>query len=61
MMGIFGDLFSTFKSKKKPDDEDEDYATNPDDNISEQDQLTLNKLIRERTKKGKRKMVEVEN
>jgi hypothetical protein len=60
-MGIFGDLFSTLKSKKKPGEEDEDYETNPDDNISEQDQLTLNKLIRERTKKGKRKMVEVEN
>lgn len=61
MMGIFGDLFSTFKGKKKPDDEDDDYyGNNPDENITEQDQLSLNKLIRERTKKGRKKMVEVE-
>jgi hypothetical protein len=60
-MGLFGDLMKNFKGKKKPEDGDEDYyETNPDDNVSEQDQLTLNKLVRERTRKGKRKMVEVE-
>ena len=60
IVGVFGDLFKSFQGKKKPADGDEDYASNPDDEMTEEDQLTLNKLIRERTKKGKRTMVEVE-
>lgn len=59
-MGMFGDLMKSFKSKKKDDEEDEYYETNPDENVSEQDQMTLNRLIRERARKGRRKMVEVE-
>ena len=59
-MGLLGELIGNFKGKKKPNDEDDDYADNPDENISEQDQMTLNRLIRERTRKGKKKMVEVE-
>lgn len=57
---MFGDLFKSFKSKKKDDDEDDYYGENPDENMTEQDALTLNRLIRERTKKGRKKMVEVE-
>ena len=60
VMGLFGDLLSSFKGKKKPDEEDGDYYDNPDENISDEDQMTLNRLVREKTKKGRKKMVEVE-
>lgn len=59
-MGLFTDLMSSFGKGKKDIPEEDLYGYTPDDNMSEQDQLSLQKLIKERAKKGKKRMVEVE-
>lgn len=56
--GLFKDVISKIKPKKKPEDEDE-IVTNPE--TQEEDIETLSRLLKERRKTGRKKLVEVED